>query len=281
MPVQNVQENPGGGNTESPPAKSINTRYYRWSGTLGFDLCDNENFWKQLLANTKDIVCNEEISETGYHHWQFDVSFKEKYSLRDLKNILPAEIHWGMTKSVDGAFKYCSKSSTAIAHWTTANPWKKRKIIDKLRPWQKLAQSILLDKNYEDRKIYWLWSKKGNNGKTVFCKYMNAMFNAYVTGMGKTADIAYMLPDNPKIVLFNVPRESQNINYNALEAIKDGFLTSGKYEGCIKNFDSPKLMIFANQYPDTSKLSPDRWVIIDLDKKYEYDIMEKLLQMEI
>ena len=49
-----------------------------------------------------------------------------------------------------------------------------------------------------------------------------------------------------------------------MENLKDGRLFSEKYEPRIKRFKPPHKFVFANRWPDFSKLSLDRWVLMDL-----------------
>ena len=51
------------------------------------------------------------------------------------------------------------------------------------------------------------------------------------------------------------------MSYSAIESLKDGLLFSGKYEGGVKLFPPPHVVIFANFLPDMTKLSIDRWDI--------------------
>jgi len=47
-----------------------------------------------------------------------------------------------------------------------------------------------------------------------------------------------------------------------LESIKNGLFFSGKYESTQVVMNSPHLIIFANEPPDKSKMSADRWHIV-------------------
>ena len=66
-------------------------------------------------------------------------------------------------------------------------------------------------------------------------------------------------------VILDIPRHNlEYINYGLLEKIKDGLIYSGKYEGRDCIFDNVHLWVFANERPDTSKMSADRWNLITL-----------------
>jgi len=60
------------------------------------------------------------------------------------------------------------------------------------------------------------------------------------------------------------------MNYGAIEQVKNGLVFSGKYESSMLIFNPPHVVIFANDTPDESMYSNDRWhihKITDFDKK--------------
>ena len=54
------------------------------------------------------------------------------------------------------------------------------------------------------------------------------------------------------------------VSYNAIEQLKDGLVFSSKYEGGVKMFNPPHVIIFANWLPDVKTLSEDRWNIVNI-----------------
>ncbi len=134
----------------------------------------------------------------------------------------------------------------------------------KLREWQKLALEILLKQS--NRMVLWIVDPTGNAGKTYLGKYLCAIYNAFYVRNGKGADIAYAF-NNEDFVIFDYTREQEErINYQAIENFKDGMLFSPKYESKTKIFKPCKVIIFSNFYPDKTKLSADRWKIMDLSE---------------
>lgn len=116
-----------------------------------------------------------------------------------------------------------------------------------------------------DREISWIYDEKGNNGKTWLSKYLVAHKNAAYYSNCKTADIALAYNYEP-IVVFDFSRSLEDhVNYNIIECMKNGMLFSNKYNSKLKIFDTPKIIVMANFYPDISKLSNDRWNIITLE----------------
>ena len=77
-------------------------------------------------------------------------------------------------------------------------------------------------------------------------------------------DIAFAY-DDQELVAFNLTRTTtERVNYEAIEALKDGLFFSGKYESETKVFDSPKLVIMSNSLPCYESMSMDRWDVYEL-----------------
>lgn len=72
-------------------------------------------------------------------------------------------------------------------------------------------------------------------------------------------------PAKRKLIVVDCPRSQQDyINYGAIEQIKNGLIFSGKYEGTQLVFNSPHVIVFANEPPDYSKMSMDRWNVVQI-----------------
>lgn len=130
-----------------------------------------------------------------------------------------------------------------------------------LRPWQASLYETLQAPPH-GRQIMWYWDEKGGTGKTTFSRWLIHSLKkvAYFRG-GRCADVAFAYNYEP-VVIFDYCRDSiEYINYSTLEHFKDGMLFSAKYQSCSKIFDIPHVLVFANQEPDRSKLSSDRWDI--------------------
>lgn len=136
--------------------------------------------------------------------------------------------------------------------------------IENLRPWQATLKAKL-EKEPDDRKIMWFVDSVGGQGKTEFAKWAVVNMNAHIVHNGKTADIAYGLPAEPKIVILDYTRSmEEHVNYGVLESIKNGMVFSSKYESRMKCFTTPHVVVFSNFEPNLEKLSADRWDIVHL-----------------
>ena len=134
-----------------------------------------------------------------------------------------------------------------------------------LRPWQQDILNIITD-DTSDRTIHWVVDYTGNTGKSFLCNYLHAMHNALTLTNTCARDIAYMYNNEP-IVLFDFTRQVDlaSITFNIMESLKNGSVFSGKYESQMKKFDPPVIMCFSNGLPDRSKLSLDRWNVLQID----------------
>ena len=142
------------------------------------------------------------------------------------------------------------------------NQWK----VKALHEWQFSVLDKLM--NQDSRSILWVTDSTGNRGKTFLCFYMNILYGfQYLDGMINSRDLLSLMDRSAKGVVFDVCRSSaNNFDYGALESLKNGVLVSGKYRGQVKRFRSAmEIAVFSNSFPDLSRLSKDRWDIMNLD----------------
>lgn len=113
------------------------------------------------------------------------------------------------------------------------------------------------------RQVRWYCDFTGNSGKSYFCHSFGFRRGYVVTG-GKHADIFHAYSYEP-YVLFDWPRcAEETFPYGVVEAFKNGYFLSTKYESAPVSFPTPHVIVFANFMPDESKLSQDRWEIINI-----------------
>lgn len=138
-----------------------------------------------------------------------------------------------------------------------------------LKPWQNALRDVLLEDPHP-RRILWMWEGKGNVGKSWMAKYMMAMHGAILLTPGKKADMAYIYSQNPsKIVIMDLSRTTAPSDnghyldgiYSLAEDIKNGVVTSYKYDSKTILTKSTHVVIFANFPPDMTKWSEDRYFI--------------------
>ncbi len=146
-----------------------------------------------------------------------------------------------------------------------------------LLPWQEEFRQLFYDAQDEDRGntrwVFWVWSEEGKVGKSWLANYLKYTLTAFVTENSKTADIKYAY-DGEHVVVFDFVRSSlDHINYEIIEILKNGRYINTKYESRDFEFYVPRIVCFANEPPDMTKLSEDRWriyKIVDGQLKPQY-----------
>lgn len=151
----------------------------------------------------------------------------------------------------------------------------------KLRPWQIKVFNII-EEQHSERKIVWVYDVKGNTGKSWFQNYVEAYYGyqrVFRCDLRiKHKDICNILRKRGlstiNIFMFNDARPAGegDVNcYRILEDIKDGAITSSKYDNDIIKVNTPNIVIvFSNVRPNKDKLSKDRWMIIDISSQSAY-----------
>lgn len=264
----------GSGNTrQSRPNQLVRWRFV-WNNYPTHWFMVLKGFFKEKC---KGWVVSEETGETGTPHLQGYFELKKKARWSELG--LPKQIHFddcdkGREPNVNYVLGLCEKkgycyNDTAIGTWARSNV---NCIKEKdLYPWQRdLWEHIQTEA--DDRRVDWIWCHEGGSGKTAFQRFVLVnMDEEAIMVNGKGADVRCGVARHmkekmvaPKVVLWNIPRSVEHISYTAIEEVKDGLLFSGKYESGMCLFNSPHLLIFANEEPDYSKLSSDRWRITHL-----------------
>jgi len=139
-------------------------------------------------------------------------------------------------------------------------------VVGDFRPYQQdLANRLAQDPC--DRKIIFVVDTVGNTGKTWFAKkyYSLATDRVQQLSVGKRDDIAFAVDEHKSIFFFDLPRSSAEfLQYTVLEQLKNGSVMSNKYQSRNKVLvNTPHVVVFMNEYPDMTKLSADRYEIIN------------------
>ena len=135
------------------------------------------------------------------------------------------------------------------------------------RHWQKFFFEIL-EGPVDKRKVHWFYDPVGNTGKSFLCKYL-LLTKQIILVDGKKQDVLHQIvcwKDQRKgdqlidAIIIDLPRDSlHSFHYSLLETLKNGFIQSGKYEGGRVVFPIPHVFVFANEQPNYSKWSEDRY----------------------
>ena len=144
-----------------------------------------------------------------------------------------------------------------------------------LKPWQEsLLEYVQLPC---DREIFWIVGKEGNEGKNWFQKYVKSWLGArrVVTGIDIKANSASIFQALRKcpivtadIFLFNIGKSMKKfdqINYDALEKMKDGEAFASKYDSQQLKIRVPNVvMVFSNSPPDVKELAKVRFRVFNI-----------------
>jgi hypothetical protein len=256
--------NPSAKPKQSPVRKNhFFTYFYEDSSVLPLIVAELKRF------AYKGKVQTEISPSTNRPHLQGMIWCKTKH--RDSEFKLLKGAHFETLKDVDDVSNYCNKEETHDGLYRVAWGFPEPAYVEELPElyeWEKKIVS-LLNTQPDKRSVYWFWEENGCAGKTTFQKYLYTHYEGVVVLSGKSADmkngiISYQEKNNclPKIVLINVPRSSADfVSYTGLEEIKDMFFFSGKYEGGMVCGASPHLLIFANEEPEYTKMSSDRFIV--------------------
>lgn len=144
----------------------------------------------------------------------------------------------------------------------------KRKFKDfELRPWQKELEEMLKEEA-DDRSVVFVIDPVGNSGKTWFSsRYftMNSNDTFYLSPTKKN-DMTNLLPSKLRVLFIDCTRQrmrdadTMGYLYSFMEEVKNGFVTSGKYEGAVKIFSDPiHIVMLMNEEPDFQAMSADRY----------------------
>ena len=145
-----------------------------------------------------------------------------------------------------------------------------------LMPWQESLLEYVQQPC--DREIFWIVGKEGNEGKNWFQKYVKSWLGArrVVTGIDIKANSASIFQALRKcpivtadIFLFNIGKSMKKfdqINYDALEKMKDGEAFASKYDSQQLKIRVPNVvMVFSNSPPDVRELAKVRFRVFNIN----------------
>ena len=245
--------------------------------------------------------------ETGYNHWQCRISLKQKTRLKNAIQLLQAKlgstkIHVEKTESERGRdprnpeyYEYCSNTST-LMQGTRVYSDKDKNIEEKLLSpiqWYSWQQDVLNMPNRE-REIILIYDPIGATGKSTLWKWCKAQNIGDIIPPMRKKDIMRRVwhiarNDNamPHTLYVDIERGYENDEemreiYTALETIKSGYAYDERYSWKDVQFKPPKLVVFANKYPDFNWLSKDRWTVYTIQHRnlVKQDVNEIIANQE-
>ena len=261
----------------------------------GFDFtisCTNAPEYSGVLENLKRVfkkfVFQQEKSETGYLHYQGRGHLIKPTTAQAIKGKF-AETLWGahFTPTVKGVhqgnvFNYVMKEETRVS-----GPWKETDSVEnapvltrqlkvflekEMYPWQSQMTSAITEE--DDRYINVVVDRTGGNvGKSILAEWLEYKGLAYeIPPMKDMEDLMQCAMGIPaqKCYVVDMPRGMKKDKlagfYAGLEALKNGVMYDKRYNFKKRRIDRPQLWVFTNMFPDLSLLSPDRWIIWEMQE---------------
>lgn len=262
----------GEGNTKTSPVNQKSQRLHWHFVFNNYEIHHIDGLDALFKEICVDWIFQEEIGKCGTAHLQGAIRLKKPMRYTEFSP--DKKIHWEPQKSLNNT-NYCSKNDDTkkpggrVCYGGSYKPKIELKLISPTKDWQIEILEILKTEP-DDRRVHWFWSEKGGIGKSQFAKLLVAKHNALFFEEGKKADIMKLIFDAPESrlrqIVIDVPRDNgNNVSYKSIESIKNGMIYSSKYEGGYKLFNSPHVIVFANEPPQEHRLSADRWFIKNID----------------
>lgn len=134
------------------------------------------------------------------------------------------------------------------------------------RPWQGQLEEYL-NEDADDRSIRFYVDHDGGKGKSWFQRYYFSKFphKTQILSSGKRDDVAHVIDPTKSVFFFNIPRGGMEyLQYTILEQLKDRMVFSPKYNSQMKFLLCvPHVVVFSNEQPDYTKMSNDRYDVIN------------------
>lgn len=216
-----------------------------------------------LDNDIKKWIIAKEVGNDGYKHWQ--IRLRSRYTWQEMKNKFGEKAH---IEEASDDWKYERKEGKFISSEDNAAILRTR--FGELRPNQRRILTELGNSN--DRSICCVVDRKGCTGKSFLARFLFERGTAfYVPPTCTTAQsiIQFVASGyrNEQIIVVDIPRSTRwnNQLYIAIECIKDGLVYDTRYHTTIRDIFGVNVLVLCNNKPNLSKLSKDRWHLLDAD----------------
>lgn len=244
-----------------------------WSITIhNYNDDEFDNYKKILSEHSKEFVIGKENGKNNCTpHLQIYVRFNDGKSMSSIKKLLNNEtIHCEIARNGAALKNYCKKEGVYTVY-TELNP--EEIILEteykdvKWKHWQEEILKLEPDRRY----IHWYWDEHGNIGKSYLKDYLCLLGKACLVS-NKHADSAFAIKEYvknkkkcPEYLILDIPRsDNEIINYGNIEKLKGRVIFSSKFESGQFALLPNILVVFANIPPCKSKMSSDRWRIVNI-----------------
>lgn len=213
-----------------------------------------------LKHDVHDWIIAKETGTFGYHHWQ--IRMRTNLTFDEMKQNFPT----AHIEQASDNYDYERKDGNYLSSTDTKDILKTR--YAELRPNQRRILTEVGNSN--DRSICCVIDNKGNTGKSFLARHLYETGRAFYVPPTCTSPqtiiqfVASGYRGEP-IIVVDIPRSTRWTNqlYIAIETIKDGLVYDTRYRTTIRDIFGVNVLVFCNNKPNLSKLSSDRWVLLD------------------
>lgn len=263
-----------------------------WDFRANFDMYTSDELMDKLSQIARRFVFQIEKGDGGYVHWQGRLNLFKVRRGAELAKLfesisLPLPNYCAPTAKANydkDAF-YVMKADTRVeGPWSDKDkpqyvPWHLNKIQD-LYPWQRALIESGADSERNERFVDCIVDEAGCSGKSTIAslgelKHGHIDMPTLNDGTLLTATLCDILhaTDNrkPRVIYIDMPRSQSKDKlfglFTAIEQIKKGKVFDLRYSYKSWWFDSPRIWVFMNEFPDIRYLSQDRWRFWGIDDK--------------
>jgi len=233
-----------------------------------YNSSDIDTLTQYFRLNQAKYCIGEEIApSTKTPHLQIFVYFPNAHAFTTMKRVFPRCHIEKMRGSIEQNMSYCTKDGVYHSNIKKKSPLKVLTEND-LYDWQRDIEMLILTEP-DERTIHWYWDSTGCSGKTKLTKYLLNKYDwvAFST-CTKSADILTIASEDKTAYILNFTRSQEGFApWQALESLKDGLVSDCKLKKQSRQIvmNCPHVICFANWEPDRSKLSKDRWCIVEIN----------------
>lgn len=225
-----------------------------------------------------ELYLGRETGKGGFRHYQFCMDCAgdlEKYANNNsLGWHIESAVDWEKSKA------YCRKTGDYLYFGDSIEEryyqWIKSKGV--LPIWKSFGASVVCQ---NDRQITVWVDTQGGASKSTWCYLVERRgkcLSVPRTEQNPTriSDYVAMHYDNEPLIVVDIPRDDKITPSlcKALEDIKDGKISSAKYQGTRRFIKGVKILVFTNHWipkETYAALSEDRWIVRSIKKKAEID----------
>nr|WDW25852.1 MAG: replication-associated protein [Canine associated porprismacovirus] len=213
-----------------------------------------------LKKDIHDWIVAKETGTFGYTHWQ--IRMRTQYNFEQMKAYFP-KAH---IEEASNEYRYERKEGNYYSSEDTPEILAVR--YGEPRENQRRIVERLDDTN--DRTIVCVVDSKGCSGKSWLCNRLYERGLAfYVPPTCRNAQTIIQFVASgyrrEKYIIIDIPRSTKWTPelYVAVETVKDGLVYDTRYNATTRNIRGVKVLVMCNTKPNLSKLSTDRWIILD------------------